>query len=70
MFLHQHKYIPKEIRYPILIRVQINERNEPYQDVSRDGTAILYKCSCGDARVNQMLGRREIWHDSIIEVEE
>ena len=67
---HQHKYIPTEVKYPIIIRMQINSRNEPYQDISKNGTVILHKCSCGDEKVMQMLGQKEIWHDSIIEVEE
>lgn len=67
---HTHQFVPKEVKYPVVIRMQISEKHEPYQEVEKNGTAILHKCSCGLDRVMQMLGKREIWHNSIIEVEE
>ena len=66
---HRHKLVPKEVKYPVIIRVKTSDSSEPYMEVERPGSAIFYKCACGEYRVVQMLGKREIWNEAIIEVE-
>lgn len=68
---HTHDLVPKEIKYPVVIRYNSRGFGQPYvpeDETIGVGTAIYYECSCGHKKVLQMLGIRKIWHDAIIEV--
>lgn len=68
---HTHNFLPKEVKYPVVIRYNPHAFGAPYsmdQEEKSVGTAIFYECSCGQKKVLQMIGVRKIWHDAIIEV--
>ena len=64
---HIHRYSPVKVNYPVLLRIRTSDPGDYYMEREVEGTAVYYKCECGEHRVLQMIGKRTIWNGAVIE---